>query len=207
MYFNMAALDQKRCYKLLASTVVPRPIAWVVTSDDQGVVNAAPFSFFNFFSGFPPVVCIGIGHRDGKPKDSLVNIRSTGEFVVNLVSEDLAEAMSITAGDFPPGVNELEKAELKILSSMQIDLPRIALSPVSIECKLSQVIAVDTTAVIVIAHVIGMHIRDDAVIDAERCYIDTSKLKIIGRMENPDWYTRTNERFNIRPTKFDHDEK
>ncbi|MFN3736191.1 flavin reductase family protein [Hydrogenophaga sp.] len=198
MYFDTSQLDQKRCYKLLASTVVPRPIAWMITKDEQGTPNAAPFSFFNFFSGFPPVVCVGIGRRDGRPKDSLANVERSGEFVINLVNEELAQAMNVTATPFPPGVNELEMAGLEVMPSNLVDLPRIAASPVALECRLHQLVDVDTTAKIVIAHVVAMHVADDAVLDAERCYIDTSKLNLIGRMESPGWYTRTHDRFKMK---------
>lgn len=203
MYFDMSDLDQKRSYKLLASTVVPRPIAWVVTRNEDGSPNAAPFSFFNFFSGFPPVICVGMGHRGGGPKDSLANIRARGEFVINLVSEDLAVEMNTTAVPFPRGVNELEKAGLATLPATQVDLPRIERSPVAIECKLSQVLDVDTTGVIVVGHVVGMHIADDAVIDAAKCYVDTPKLCLIGRMESPGWYTHTHQRFKMKQLQVD----
>src|SRR5690606_1375986 len=106
MYFDIDHLDLKRSYKLLASTVVPRPIAWVVTLDEHGRTNAAPFSFFNFFSGYPPTVCVGIGEVDGQAKDSLWHIQRAGEFVINLVSEDLAPLMNDTATPFERGVSE-----------------------------------------------------------------------------------------------------
>src|SRR5580704_15068431 len=111
MLFDFTKLPGRECYKLLVSTVTPRPIAWVVSLDVNGVVNAAPFSFFNAFCGDPPVVGVSVGsHNPPSPKDTRANIRDTGEFVVNLVSEDVAGAMNITAIDFEPGVNELERA-------------------------------------------------------------------------------------------------
>lgn len=198
MYFDTAQLDQKRCYKLLASTVVPRPIAWIITKDEAGRPNAAPFSFFNFFSGFPPVVCVGIGRRDGRPKDTLANIERTQDFIINLVTEELASAMNVTATPFETGVNELEQARLDVVPAQGIDMPRITASPVALECRLQQLVDVDTTAKIAIAHVIGIHIDDAAVIDAERCYVDTARLNLIGRMESPGWYTRTHDRFKMK---------
>jgi flavin reductase (DIM6/NTAB) family NADH-FMN oxidoreductase RutF len=203
MYFDMGELDLKRSYKLLASTVVPRPIAWVVTTDEMGVPNAAPFSFFNFFSGFPPVICVGIGNRGDSPKDSLANILRTEEFVINLVSEDLAHEMNTTAVPFQPGVNELEKAGLATLPAIQVNLPRIERSPVALECKLRQVLEVDASCSIVVATVVGLHVIDEAVLNAERCYIDTPKLKLIGRMESPGWYTYTHDRFRVRQLQLD----
>src|SRR5215469_15149944 len=104
MLFEFAAISPKERYKLLVSTITPRPIAWVVTQDSIGQLNAAPFSFFNAFAGDPPTVGIGISSHDpGRPKDTRRNIRETRQFVVNLVSDDTAEAMNITAIEFEPG--------------------------------------------------------------------------------------------------------
>src|SRR6185295_18468630 len=120
MYFDVSALDAARSYKLLTATVVPRPIAWVVSADAQGRVNAAPFSFFNCFGGHPPVICVGVGNRGGGPKDTLANI----------VPEALADAMNITATDFPAGHDELQITGLATAPSRQVGVPRIADSPV-----------------------------------------------------------------------------
>jgi len=207
MYFDIEKLDQKRSYKLLASSVVPRPIAWVVTCDPSGRPNAAPYSFFNFFSGFPPVVCVGMGFRDGGPKDSFANIKASQEFVVNLVPSDLAEAMNTTAVPFDREVNELDMAGLETVPSTKVTPPRIARSPVALECRLNQVIPVDTTGVIVVAHVVAVHIKDEAVVNAEKCYLDTSKLDLLGRMESPGWYTHTRERFKMKQMDVDEWEK
>jgi flavin reductase (DIM6/NTAB) family NADH-FMN oxidoreductase RutF len=198
MYFDMESLDRARTYKLLASSVVPRPIAWVVTCDQDGKPNAAPYSLFNFFGGFPPVICIGMGLRDGTLKDSLRNIELRKEFVINLVSSELIEEMSITAAPFGPEINELEKAGLETRISEKVAIPRISRSPVALECRLNQVVPVDTTAVIVIGHVAGMHVDDEAVINVDRCYLDASKLDLIGRMESPGWYTHTRDRLSMK---------
>jgi flavin reductase (DIM6/NTAB) family NADH-FMN oxidoreductase RutF len=114
MWFDMSLLDKKRSYKLLTATVVPRPIAWVVTLAEDGTPNAALFSFFNFFSGFPPVICVGIGNRENGPKDTLNNIVTTKEFVINMVSEETVSAMNTTAVAFPPNVDELSVAGLVV---------------------------------------------------------------------------------------------
>jgi flavin reductase (DIM6/NTAB) family NADH-FMN oxidoreductase RutF len=197
MWFDMSLLDQKRSYKLLTATVVPRPIAWVVTQSADGKTNAAPFSFFNFFSGFPPVVCVGIGNRPNGQKDSLNNILATKQFVINMVSDETVEAMNTTSTAYPPEVDELAMADLEVLPSQKVKPPRIAKSPVALECELSQVIDLDqsNTGSIVIATVVAMHIADDAVINPEKCYIDTPKLKLVGRMESPGWYVHTTDRF------------
>lgn len=204
MYYEAASLDWRRTYKLLASTIVPRPIAWVVTRDADGTVNAAPFSFFNYFSGFPPVVCLGMTDRPGGPPDSFVNLQRSGEFVINLVPESMAEAMNVTAIEFPPGVNELEQAGLRTLPSRLVRPPRIEGSPVALECRLAQVLDVlDGQGRIVVAHVLALHIADEALIDADKCYVDTARLALVGRMESPGAYTRTNDRFTLRTPSVD----
>lgn len=198
MYFDISQLDGPRSYKLLTATVVPRPIAWVVSADAQGRTNAAPFSFFNFFSGFPPVICLGLGRRDGGDKDTLANLRARGEFVVNLVSEDLVEAMNTTAVNFPPGVDELAMAGLDRAPCTKVAVPRIAASPVALECRFVQALEVDTSGHIAIGHVLAMHIRDDAVLDAGRCHVDTAALRLVGRMQSPGGYVRTTDTFRLR---------
>ncbi|MEJ1978798.1 MAG: flavin reductase family protein [Acetobacteraceae bacterium] len=142
MQFDFATLSAQDRYKLMVSTIVPRPIAWVVTQSAEGGVNAAPYSFFNALSGDPPIVVIGIGGRDdGGYKDTAANIRTAKQFVVNLVSEETAQAMVVTAIDFPPGVNEVVEAGLTTLASVKIGPPRIAESPVAFECETFQTIA------------------------------------------------------------------
>lgn len=203
MYFDISTLDRQRSYKLLTATVVPRPIAWVVSADASGRVNAAPFSFFNCFGGHPPVICVGVGNRDGGPKDTLANIQARREFVVNLVPEALAATMNDTATDFPPGHDELQITGLATEPSRQVGVPRIAGSPVALECRLQQVITIDRSANIVVAEVVAVHVADDAVKDAERCYIDTAKLQLIGRMQSPGGYTRTRDAFSMRQLDFE----
>lgn len=197
MLFDFADIPAHERYKLLVSTVTPRPIAWMVSQDAQGVVNAAPFSFFNAFAGDPPVVGIGIGSRKpGQAKDSRANIRETGQFVVNLVSEENAEKMNITAIEFDPGVNEMEQAGLTPLPSVRVKPPRIAESPVAMECELMQIVDLGQTG-LVLGRVVAMHVRDDLVLDASKHYIDTPKLKLIGRMHGSGWYARTSDLFEM----------
>jgi flavin reductase (DIM6/NTAB) family NADH-FMN oxidoreductase RutF len=197
-YFDIDALDAKLVYKLLASVVVPRPIAWTISKDAAGGINCAPFSFFNFFSGMPPVIGIGMGDRAGRPKDTLGNIRATRDFVVNLVTTSLIDAMNTTAVPFPPGVDELGRAGLKTAPCTKVDLPRLADSPVALECRLRQVVDVDATNHIVLAEVLAVHVTDEAVTNAERCYIDGNALHLVGRMQSPGWYTKTDDRFLLK---------
>lgn len=196
MFFDTAALDWKSGYKLLSATVTPRPIAWVVSRNSDGTTNAAPFSFFNYFSGYPPVVCLGMTLRPQGPCDSLRNIEREGDFVINLVSDALAEAMNVTAIEFPQEESEIEAAALQVVPSERVGVPRIADSPVALECRLKQVIDIGGASLLV-SHVVGLHIADEAVIDASRCYVDAEKLHVIGRMESPGSYVRTSDRFRM----------
>jgi len=198
MLFDFASISARERYKLLVSTIVPRPIAWIVSQDLHGHLNAAPFSFFNAFAGDPPVVGIGIGSHDpGRPKDTRHNIRETGQFVVNLVSEEAAEVMNITAIEFERGVSEPSEAGLTTIPSVHVKPPRIAESPASMECELLQIIDLGPEQSLVLGRVLAMHIRDDAVIDPAKYRIDTPKLKLIGRMHGAGWYARTSDLFKM----------
>jgi flavin reductase (DIM6/NTAB) family NADH-FMN oxidoreductase RutF len=200
MLFDFDALSAQDRYKLLISTVVPRPIAWVVSQDAQGRRNAAPFSFFNALVGDPPVVAVGIGGRrpedpPGTWKDSGANIRATGEFVVNLVGFENRAAMNVTAIELPHSVDELHQAGLTTLPSTKVKPPRIAESPVAFECERLTIVEVAVDRAIVLGRVLAVHVRDDCVLDARRCYIDTPKLDLIGRMHGSGWYARTTDLF------------
>ena len=194
MLFDFEKLSAQECYKLLVSTVVPRPIAWVVTQDLEGRLNAAPYSFFNVFSGEPPILVIGIGGRKpGDAKDTGQNIRETSQFTVCLVNHDSATSMNVTAIDFPPEVDEITQAGLTTLPSTKIRPPRIAESPVAFECERHMAIELATDRTLVLGRVVAMHVRDDCVMDAARCYIDTPKLDLVGRMHGAGWYARTTD--------------
>jgi flavin reductase (DIM6/NTAB) family NADH-FMN oxidoreductase RutF len=198
MLFDFANINPRNRYKLMVSTITPRPIAWVVSQDAQGVLNAAPFSFFNAFAGDPPIIGIGVSHRpSGQPKDTRANIAATEEFVVNLVSEETAQAMNVTAIEFDPHVNELHEAGLTTRASVHVKPPRIAESPVSMECKLLQIVDLGPASSLVLGRIVAMHVRDDAVLDAANAYIDTPKLKLIGRMHGTGWYARTSDLFEM----------
>jgi flavin reductase (DIM6/NTAB) family NADH-FMN oxidoreductase RutF len=184
-------------YKLLVSTVVPRPIALATTVDGSGRVNAAPFSFFNAVSSIPPVVVLGIspGATGGDGyKDTERNIRDSGEFVVNLVDEVLAERMNICAIDFPFGVAELDEAGLSALPSAGVRPPRIAQSPVSFECRRITGLSLGPRSTLEVGLVIHVHIRDD-LIDPARMYVHTERMRLIGRMHGRGWYARTSDLF------------
>jgi flavin reductase (DIM6/NTAB) family NADH-FMN oxidoreductase RutF len=198
MLFDFAAISPRERYKLLVSTIAPRPIAWVVSQSADGQLNAAPFSFFNAFSGDPPIVGIGIGsHEPGRPKDTRRNIRETREFVVNLVSEEAATVMNITAIEFEAGINELAEAQLTTVPSVYVKPPRITISPVSMECALMQIVELGPDNSLVLGRVLAMHVREDMVLNPAKHHIDTPKLKLIGRMHGSGWYARTSDLFEM----------
>lgn len=197
MDFDLGKLPAANVYKLITATVVPRPIAWVVSRSAAGRLNAAPFSFFNALSGNPPVVAIGIGSRGDAMKDSARNIRETGEFVVNLVPHAMAEAMNITAAEFDYEVDELQMAKLRTAPSQLVRPPRIVGSPVALECRVLQVVDLGVLRSIVLADVVGVHVADEYVLDAAKCYIDTPRLDLVARMHGAGWYARTTDRFEL----------
>jgi flavin reductase (DIM6/NTAB) family NADH-FMN oxidoreductase RutF len=213
MHFDLAAIPASDAYKLLVSTVVPRPIALATTVDRAGRVNAAPFSFFNAVSSIPPVVVLGISPGAGAPsgdgsngggdgyKDTERNIRETGEFVVNLVDEAIAERMNICAVDFPSAVGELEKAGLTPVPSVGVSPPRIAESPVSFECQRITGLSLGGNSTLEIGRVVHIHIRDDLV-DPERYYVATEKMRLVGRMHGRGWYARTSDLFLMERMSF-----
>jgi flavin reductase (DIM6/NTAB) family NADH-FMN oxidoreductase RutF len=197
MHFDLARLAPSDAYKLLVSTVVPRPIALATTVDLAGRVNAAPFSFFNAVSSVPPVVVLGISPGDSAGdgwKDTERNIRDTGEFVVNLVDEAIAERMNHCAVDFPSDIGELEMAGLHPLPSVEVKAPLIAEAPVSFECKRITGLSLGARSTLEVGRVIHIHIRDDLV-DPERFYVQTDKLRLVGRMHGRGWYARTSDLF------------
>ena len=189
MLFDIDAMDTKPRYNLLSSLIVPRPIAWVTTVDATGRINAAPFSFFNLMSGTPPVVVLGIGNRDGAPKDTARNIVDTGEFVINLVTAELLDAMNITAIDFDAGVDEIGEAGLETVASYAVAPPRIAGSPVALECNFTQSVALRQGRNMLVGAVSCAHVRDDIVIDVDRGHIDAARLGVVARMHGGGWYT------------------
>jgi len=176
--------------------VVPRPIAFVSAVNASGVRNLAPFSFFTAVSSDPAVLCFSAGLRgaDAK-KHTLVNVEQTGEFVVNVVTEALAEAMNLTAGEYPPDVDEFGVAGLTAVPATVVKAPRVAESPVSFECKLRQVIPVGN-ARLVLGDVVCVHADDTMVSDFK---IEPDQLQAVGRMGGNS-YTRTRDVFDmLRP--------
>ena len=197
MHFDLNTTAPGIAYKLLVATVMPRPIAWVVTRSETGLVNVAPFSFFNVMGDQTPTVVLGISpSRQGGLKHSAQNILASGEFVVNLVPFALAEAMNLTAIDAPDGVSEAEIAGLALEPSVKLATPRLASSPVALECRLSHQLATGPDQRLLVGEVLSVHIEDRFVLDPARGYIDTPGLDLIGRSYGAD-YVRTTDVFQL----------
>jgi len=180
-------------YKLLTNIVIPRPIAWVTTQSQTGVINLAPFSFFNAVGANPLYIIFSVGFRDdGTPKDTEQNIQNNGEFVVNLVTEELFEAMNISAADFPAGQSELEAANLHAAPCVHIKVPRVAEAQASLECKLFSTQKLGSNTLI-IGQVVMFHVADHLM--GPRLHINN--FAPLGRLGSPSVYCRTEDRFDI----------
>jgi flavin reductase (DIM6/NTAB) family NADH-FMN oxidoreductase RutF len=207
MIVRPSDLPHKDLYNLLLNSVAPRPIAWVSTANASGQFNLAPFSFFNVACVDPPLLAFAPGLRrpklpeatHGEAKDTLRNIRDTGEFVVNIVTYELAEAMNITSGEYDAAVNEFELAKLTPQASTVVRPPRVGECPVSFECKLHQILdfsRAPTSGSLVIGQIVSIHMNDANLKDGR---LDRNSLDLIGRMGGLQ-YTRTTQRFEmVRP--------
>jgi flavin reductase (DIM6/NTAB) family NADH-FMN oxidoreductase RutF len=190
--------------RILVGAVVPRPIAFVSTISAGGILNLSPFSFFNAVCSDPPVICFAVARLPaGDPrskKDTLANIEAIGEFVVNVVSEDIGEQMNLTSGHYPAEVDEFSLSGLTPVKSELVKPPRVGQSPVSFECKLSHNILVSdrpSGSNLVLGEVVCMHV-DDNIVD-EKNRIDPARLRAIGRMGGIS-YVRTSGLFEfVRP--------
>ncbi len=202
MDFDVAKIPPQIAYKLLTSTVTPRPIAWVTSLSGEGVVNAAPYSFFNVMGSDPATLVLGLLRDPQKGfKDTAANIMETGEFVVNLVPERLAAQMNVTSMDAPRDISELACAGLTARPSLHVAPPQIAEAPVSFECVKHSVVVTGPEQAIAIGRILSIRIDDAYVLDAEKGYVDTPALSLIGRMYGSGWYTRTQDTFQLdRPT-------
>jgi len=197
-----ATLSPAGVYYWQIATILPRPIAWVSTLNDDGSTNLAPFSFFTGVSADPPTCLICVSrHGNGRKKDTWANLERVGELVIHVVTDALAEKMNITSHSFPYGVDEIAEAGLTKVASERVAVPRIAESPVAMECKLERIVEVgrpgDGTAMIV-AEILLWHV-DDAVL-GESGRVDLGKLDAVGRLAGAS-YTRTRDRFDLMRPK------
>lgn len=193
--FDFAELTARDRYKLLIGSVVPRPIAWVTTVDEEGRPNAAPFSFFNCLSSDPAILALGVeNYADMRFKDTGHNIRVTEEFTVNIVGFDNLDAMNVTAVPFDAGVNEIEMAGLTMIPGEFVSCPQIAEAPVRFECKRHVTLNIGKSREIILGEVLAMHARPGLVND--RFHVDPAALDALGRMGGHG-YCRSNQTFDL----------
>ncbi|MDX3969966.1 MAG: flavin reductase family protein [Bradyrhizobium sp.] len=193
MDYAASDLTPRERYKVLTSFILPRPIAWVTSLGPTGVVNAAPFSFFNAFCEDPPLCMFAANRKpNGQDKDTFLNIQRTGEFVVNLADEPLARAMHESSGDFPPDIGEPDYLGLKLAPSTRIAVPRLADTPWAMECKLWKLIDVNDDRRLIMGEGIHFHIRDE-LWDPAAMRVHMDRYHPIGRMF-ADRYCRTDDR-------------
>jgi flavin reductase (DIM6/NTAB) family NADH-FMN oxidoreductase RutF len=196
MELNLAHAERKQIYSLLCGLIAPRPIAWITSLNSTGQLDAAPFSAFNYVGMDPPIVAVGIANKPGPDpvaKQTAQNIRSTGEFVVNVVNEAVAETMNFTAIDFPPEIKLLKIAALKTEPSLIVKVPRLAAAPASLECREVMTLEIGRNR-IVLGQVVGIHVKDEF-IDPTGHYIRAEQLHAIGRMNGLGAYVKTRDAF------------
>jgi flavin reductase (DIM6/NTAB) family NADH-FMN oxidoreductase RutF len=191
-------LSVREMYAYMVGMITPRPIAWVSTVAPTGVTNLAPFSFFNGVSAKPAALCFSaVNNRDGSPKDTIRNIEATGQFVVNVVPAAMVEIMNQTSFEYPSEQSEINATEIEVLPSQLVRPPRVAASPIQIECQLIQVVKIGegpAAGNLVVGQILIAHI-DDAVLNAAG-EIDPALVDTVGRMGASD-YCWTRQRFAL----------
>jgi flavin reductase (DIM6/NTAB) family NADH-FMN oxidoreductase RutF len=200
MIFDVSNTKPQQVYNLLIGLVAPRPIALVTSLSETGVLNAAPFSAYNYLCTDPPIVALGVMDRPASkfvPKDTARNIRRTGEFVVNVVTEDLMQQMNICATDFPAEASEIEMAGLETTESSIVKVPRIATAHAALECVEHSTIEIGRSRII-LGRVVAMFV-EDRFIDPKGPYIKADELHAIGRMNGLGNYVRTRDAFLNMP--------
>jgi len=200
MNFDLESSPKSHAYKLLVGLVAPRPIALITSMNERGHLNAAPFSAYNYLCTDPPIIGIGVTNKSGDgfvPKDTARNIRRTGEFVVNVVTEDIAQQMNICATDFPEDVNELEAAAFTTAPSLKIKVPRIAEAHAALECVEHTTMEIGRSRII-LGRVVAMYV-EDRYVDPDGPYIKADELHSIGRMNGLGNYVRTRDAFITIP--------
>ena len=202
MEFRVDEAKKHDVYNLLIGLVAPRPIALVTSRNEDGGVNAAPYSSYNYMAIDPPMIGLGLAERDNpargadgdrQTKDTGRNIRRVGEFVVNVVTEDLLEAMNVTGIDFPAGVSEVSEAGLHLAPSSVVSVPRLAEAHAALECVEYQTILVGRSR-IVLGRVVAFHV-EDRFIDPAGPYVRAEELHAVGRMNGQGAYVKTRDAF------------
>jgi len=181
------AIDQAERYRLVTSCVLPRPIAWVTTQGTDGVINAAPFSSYNYVAHSPPMLAINIGSREGQLKDTARNIVETKEFVVNMPTESTLEKMHLTGGDYEAHVSEVDLHDIALMPSEFVKPPRIADAPIQMECRLAHVLPLGSGFnTLYIGDIIAFHLSDE-IFDGR--HIDVTKIHPVARLGGPYYAT------------------
>lgn len=196
MEFDLEKIAGAETYKLLIGLVVPRPIALVTSLDEHGLLNAAPFSAYNYFCTDPAIIGIGVTNRPTDafvPKDTARNIRRTGEFVVNVVTEDIAEKMNICATDFPAEMSEVEIAGFTTAPSRKVKPPRLAEAHAALECREFTTLEVGRSRII-LGRVVSIYV-EDRFVDPAGPYIDAEQMHTVGRMNGLGNYVHTRDAF------------
>jgi flavin reductase (DIM6/NTAB) family NADH-FMN oxidoreductase RutF len=196
MDFDVERIPTSHIYKLLVGLVAPRPIALITSMDEHGRLNAAPFSAYNYLCTDPPIVGIGVTNRPDQPavpKDTARNIRRTGEFVVNVVTEDIADKMNVCATDFPPEMSEVDLAGFTTTPSLKVKPPRLAEAHAALECREHTTLEIGRSRII-LGRVVAFYVEDQYV-DPEGPYIKAQDLHSIGRMNGLGNYVRTRDAF------------
>lgn len=199
MIIDPKKLSRRDSYNLLVSAIAPRPIAFVTTMSPEGVVNAAPFSFFNAVSGSPPIIMISAGRKEGTMKHTAENILSRKEFVVNLVTEDLVRSMNIASADFPSDVSEVEFAKLTLLPSEVVSVPRIGESHLNCECVFVQHLLIGNATDLILGEIVRYHMRDRLMTDGT---LDQQKFRPVARMGG-NFYSRSSDLFELERFKYE----
>lgn len=195
MEFDFSLLTEYQRYKLMASLIVPRPIALVTTLSADGVVNAAPFSMFNMMGEEPPIVMISVNkHADGQIKDTAANILAHGEFVVHLADEEIAEQMHACGERLPPEVSEVERVGFSTAPSNAVAPPRIVEAPVAFECRLWEKLETDSRYIF-IGRVLWLHARE-GLIDVETFRVRLQEYFPVARF-GASFYVNTRERYPL----------
>jgi flavin reductase (DIM6/NTAB) family NADH-FMN oxidoreductase RutF len=200
MEFDLEKSPGTSAYKLLVGLVAPRPIALITSMDEAGHLNAAPFSAYNYLCTDPPIIAVGVTNRPDQryvPKDTARNIRRTGEFVVNVVTEDIAEKMNICATDFPSEMSEIELAGFTTVPSLKVKPPRIAEAHAALECREYTTMEIGRSRII-LGRVVSIYV-EDRFVDPEGPYIHADRLHSIGRMNGLGNYVRTRDAFITIP--------
>ncbi len=200
MQFDLEKSPANVAYKLLVGLVAPRPIALITSMDEQGRLNAAPFSAYNYLCTDPPIVGEGVTNRPGEgfvPKDTARNIRRTGEFVVNVVTEDIAEKMNICATDFPAEISEVEMAGFTTAPSLAVKPPRLAEAHAALECREYATVEIGRSRII-LGRVVAAFV-EDRFVDPAGPYVKAEELHSIGRMNGLGNYAKTRDAFLTIP--------